>query len=206
MGSATVISKEVLEAAKGKDVDLKLNMGSYTWTVNGQDIKASDLKDINLKVDVNTNAVPSSVVKKLAGDNPTMQLSLAHEGEFGFLATLTLNVGSQYAGEYGNLFYYDSDGKMVYIDAGLVTPEGNLSLTFSHASDYVVVFNEKQMSQSDVPNDLQPLSGGGAGNAAQAGNAARTGDTAPVGMLIVLMLAALASVSVVVLKRITSEK
>ena len=60
-------------------------MGSYTWTVNGQDIKASDLKDINLKVDVNTNAVPSSVVKKLAGDNPTMQLSLAHEGEFGFL-------------------------------------------------------------------------------------------------------------------------
>lgn len=206
MGSATVISKEVLEAAKGKDVDLKLNMGSYTWTVNGQDIKASDLKDINLKVDVNTNAVPSSVVKKLAGDNPTMQLSLAHEGEFGFLATLTLNVGSQYAGEYGNLFYYDSDGKMVYIDAGLVTPEGNLSLTFSHASDYVVVFNEKQMSQSDVPNDLQPLSGGGAGNAAQAGNAARTGDTAPVGMLIVLMLAALASVSVVVLKRRNSEK
>ena len=89
---------------------------------------------------------------------------------------------------------------MVYIDAGLVTPEGNLSLTFSHASDYVVVFNEKQMSQSDVPNDLQPLSGGGAGNAA------RTGDTAPVGMLIVLMLAALASVSVVVLKRRNSEK
>ena len=143
MGSATVISKEILEAAQGKDVDIKLNMGGYTWTINGQDIKSSNLKDINLKVDVNTNAVPSSVVKKLAGDNPTMQLSLAHEGEFGFLATLTLNVGSQYAGEYGNLFYYDSDGKMVYIDAGLVTPEGNLSLTFSHASDYVVVFQTK---------------------------------------------------------------
>lgn len=206
MGSATVISKEILEAAQGKDVDIKLNMGGYTWTINGQDIKASNLKDINLKVDVNTNAVPSSVVKKLAGGNPTMQLSLAHEGDFGFLAELSLNVGSDKAGKYGNLFYYDSDGKMVYIDAGVVTADGMLSLTFSHASEYVVVFNEKQMSQSDVPSDLQPLSGGGAGNAAQAGGAARTGDTAPVGMLIVLMLAALASVSVVVLKRRNSEK
>lgn len=206
MGSATVISKEILEAAQGKDVDIKLNMGGYTWTINGQDIKASNLKDINLKVDVNTNAVPSSVVKKLAGGNPTMQLSLAHEGDFGFLAELSLNVGSDKAGKYGNLFYYDSDGKMVYIDAGVVTADGMLSLTFSHASDYVVVFNEKQMSQSDVPNDLQPLSGGGAGNAAQAGGAARTGDEAPAGMMIAFMAAALAVIAVLVIRRKHSVK
>ena len=206
MGSATVISKEILEAAQGKDVDIKLNMGGYTWTINGQDIKASNLKDINLKVDVNTNAVPSSVVKKLAGGNPTMQLSLAHEGDFGFLAELSLNVGSDKAGKYGNLFYYDSDGKMVYIDAGVVTADGMLSLTFSHASEYVVVFNEKQMSQSDVPSDLQPLSGGGADNAAQAGGAARTGDEAPAGMMIAFMAAALAVIAVLVIRRKHSVK
>ena len=40
---------------------------------------------------------------KLAGDNPTQQLSLTHEGDFGFTATLTMNAGAEYAGKNGNL-------------------------------------------------------------------------------------------------------
>lgn len=197
MGNATVVSKEILEAARGKDVDVQLNMNGYTWTINGQDIAASNLESINLAVNVNANAIPNKVVQALAGDNPTRQLSLAHEGNFGFKAVLTISVGSEYAGKYGNLFYYDSDGKMVYMDAGTVTPEGMLSLAFSHASDYVIVFSDAQMSQSDVPADLQPLYGGNQKNI----GVARTGDASQIVVVTVVMLVALAAMGTVVMAR-----
>ena len=192
MKDATVLSKEILEAAKGKNVNIQLNMGSYTWTINGKDIKASDLKDIDMKVTMNTNAIPSSVVKKLAGDNPTMQLSLAHEGDFGFQAKLTLNVGSQYAGKFGNLYYYDSDGKLVYINSGKVAESGNVSLTFSHASDYVVVLADQQyIGNGDGQTGASNTSGNEGTTQKQSGaDVVKTGDSAPTVTLLIVMGAA----------------
>lgn len=168
MDGATVVPKDVLEAAQGKDVEIKLDMGGYTWTINGKDILAEDLKDINLEVKQNSNAIPNKVIQSLAGDNPTQQLSLTHNGDFGFKASLTINVGSQYHGQYGNLFYYDSDGKVVFINAGMIDENGNVTLTFSHASDYVIVMNKQKMSDNDVPKDLRQ-------NTKQ--NAVATGDS-----------------------------
>ena len=205
MGNATVLSKEILEAAKGKDVNIQLNMGSYTWTINGKDIKASDLKDIDMKVTMNTDAIPSSVVKKLAGDDPTMQLSLAHEGDFGFQAKLTLNVGSQYAGKFGNLYYYDSDGKLVYINSGKVAESGNVSLTFSHASDYVVVLADQQyISKGDGQNGASNTSGNEGTTQRQSGaDVVKTGDSAPTATLLIVMGAAVVVIAgaVIVKKR-----
>lgn len=189
MGDATVVSKEMLEAAKGKDVDLVLNMGGYSWTINGQNITAKYLKDINLQVKLNTNAIPSSTVSKLAGDNPTYQLSLAHEGDFGFRASLTFNIGSQYAGKYGNLYYYDSDGKMVFISSGVIGEDGEVSLNFSHASDYVVVISQEKMSQADVPEEINPSESAGNQSGSQQ-EAPATEDVNPILPLTVLMLLA----------------
>lgn len=205
MKDATVLSKEILEAAKGKDVNIQLNMGSYTWTINGKDIKASDLKDIDMKVTMNTDAIPSSVVKKLAGDNPTMQLSLAHEGDFGFQAKLTLNVGSQYAGKFGNLYYYDSDGKLVYINSGKVAESGNVSLTFSHASDYVVVLADQQyIGNGDGQTGASNTSGNEGTTQKQSGaDVVKTGDSAPTVTLLIVMGAAVVVIAgaVIVKKR-----
>ena len=131
-------------------------MGGYTWTINGKDIKANNLKDINLQVIVDTNNIPSKTLQALAGDNPVRQLSLAHEGDFGFKASLTLNMGNEYSGQFGNLYYHDSDGKMVFINAGKIQPDGNVNLEFSHASDYVIVMSDKEMSQSNVPAEISP--------------------------------------------------
>lgn len=50
MGGAAVVPKEILEAAKGKDITLKLDMGGYTWTINGMDIASSNPRDINMQV------------------------------------------------------------------------------------------------------------------------------------------------------------
>lgn len=148
MGSATVIPKEVLEELRGKAVDIILNMGGYSWVINGKDIAATNLNDINLEVKLDIDTVPTSLIKSIAGGKPTRQLSLTHNGDFGFTANLVLNLGSEHSGEFGNLYYYDSSSKLVFMDAGQINADGTVSLSFSHASDYVIIISENMVALS----------------------------------------------------------
>ncbi len=148
MNGANIIPVEVLKEAKGKNVDVIFNMGDYSWTVNGMNIGNIDLKDINLAVDMNTNAIPSDVVKALSGSKPTQQISLRHNGNFGFKATLEMKAPKGEAGKYGNLYWYDSDKKLVFQDSALVKADGTIRLNFSHASDYVIVFGDNMATKS----------------------------------------------------------
>ena len=139
MKQATVVPKEVLEAIQGKEVQIVLDMGSYSWTIGGTEVAAAELKDIDLEVKADTGAVPTGLINELAEGKPTTQLTLTHNGEFGFRADLTLNMGSENSGGTGNLYYYDSSGKLVFQNAGQVQEDGAISLSFSHASDYVII-------------------------------------------------------------------
>lgn len=153
MKKATVIPKEVQEAIQGKSVNIVLNMDGYSWTLNGMDVAATNLKDIDLEVKVDTNAIPSNIVASIAGDSPTTQLSLTHNGDFGFRAELSLNLGSEHSGSTGNLYYYDSDGKLIFINAGQIGADGITSLPFSHASDYVIVIEKKSADTDKIDRD-----------------------------------------------------
>lgn len=148
MGDATVVNKEVLEAIKGKDIDLVLDMGDYQWTINGKEVKATNLADINLEVNFDTKEIPESIVNSVAQGRPVKQLSLTYNGNFGFRGTMRFYMGKEFAGQYGNLYYYDSDGKMVFMNAGLIDSDGYVSVSFSHASEYVVVVNDKIMGET----------------------------------------------------------
>ncbi len=152
MKKATVVPKEVLEAMKGKSVDVVLNMGAYSWSIAGTDVNATDLKDIDLEVTIGTNTVPSGLVESIAEGQPATQLSLTHNGEFGFRADLTLNLGGEHSGSTGNLYYYDSSGKLIFRTAGQIGADGTVSLSFSHASDYVVVIAKGEAPDED-PDD-----------------------------------------------------
>lgn len=179
MGDATVVPKDILEAAKGKNVDIVLQMDGYSWRINGTGILASVLTDINLKVVRNTSYIPSNVIARLAGDNPVEQIALEHEGDFGFKADLTINVGSQYAGKKGNLYWHDSSGRMTFVDAGTIDASGNVTLGFSHASNYALVITDQTEET-------------GAGTAAASTNnmvrASKTGDEQPVVPYLVLLV------------------
>ena len=61
---------------------------------------------------------------------------------------MSFNIGSEYQGKYGNLYYYDSNGKLVFMNAGKISSDGTVSLEFSHASDYVIVISEKSMASA----------------------------------------------------------
>lgn len=198
MGKATVVPKDILEAAKGKDVDVVLKMNGYSWTISGKDILSSNLKDIDLAVTTNTNNIPGNVISSIAGNNPVQQLSLAYSGDFGFKADLTLNVGANYAGKYGNLYYYDSTGRMVFMNAGAIGADGNVTLGFSHASEYAIVISDTQGSNTEnktVTNIPAKAS------TAKAAKSAKTSDSNPVMPLMAVLFAGLVMVSVVYIKR-----
>lgn len=159
MKKATVVPKEVLEAIKGKPVDIVLDMGSYSWTIDGAEVNAADLKDIDLEVSIGTDNVPSALVSSIAEGKPATQLSLTHNGEFGFRADLTLNLGSENSGSYGNLYYYDSSGKLIFRNAGQIGADGSTTLSFSHASDYVAIIDKMAHTSAGSGSGKEPAGG-----------------------------------------------
>ncbi len=146
---ATVVPVKILQAISGKDVDVVLDMGDYSWVINGQNVTASGLKDINLEVLLDSKAIAADVVNEVANGDETVQITLQHNGEFGFEASLKLNVGKEHAGQYGNLYYYNN-GALEFVNAAQVDANGDVSLVFTHASDYVIVLGTERTADSVV--------------------------------------------------------
>ena len=150
MNGTTVVPKDVIDSIKGKDTTLVLDMGNgLSWKINGKDITDA-AGDIDFDVTVGADAgksIPVDVINNVTGERSSMNLTLAYDGEFGFTATLTVNMESKNAGLYANLFYYNEQtGELEFISAGQIDPDGNVELVFTHASDYTIVVDTKIMS------------------------------------------------------------
>ena len=160
MNGTTVVPKDVIDSIKGKDTTLVLDMGNgLSWKINGQDITDA-AGDIDFDVTVGADAgksIPVDVINNVTGERSSLNLTLAYDGEFGFTATLTVNMESKNAGLYANLFYYNEQtGELEFISAGQIDPDGNVELVFTHASDYTIVVDTRIMSdngQADNKSD-----------------------------------------------------
>ena len=156
MANATVIPTDILEAAKGSNIDVEFVMTaddgtSYSWTINGSSITSTNLKNVNLKVNKNTTNVPATVVGTSAANGmPNIQINLADHGLFGFTAGLKYYVGKEYAGQYANLLYY-TDGRLEIQNSCVVDADGYTVLTFTHASDYVIAMGKDLVAASKSP-------------------------------------------------------
>ena len=110
MNGTTVVPKDVIDSIKGKDTTLVLDMGNgLSWKIYGKDITDA-AGDIDFDVTVGADAgksIPVDVINNVTGERYSMNLTLAYDGEFGFTATLTVNMESKNAGLYANLFYYN---------------------------------------------------------------------------------------------------
>nr|WP_300865857.1 leucine-rich repeat protein [uncultured Acetatifactor sp.] len=175
MNGASVVPGDVLDSVKGQDVTISFDMGGgIVWTVNGRDVTADHANDVDFSVQTGTSHIPQDMVDQVAGNRPTMQLSLAHNGDFGCSAVLTINVGTAYAGLDANLYYYnESAGGLEYVTGHQINEDGITNLTFTHASDYVIVVNKNATGES---NSGAPS--GGSGESAPAGADASRGTEA----------------------------
>ena len=160
MNGTTVVPKDVIDSIKGRDTTLVLDMGNgLSWKIYGKDITDA-AGDIDFDVTVGADAgksIPVDVINNVTGERSSLNLTLAYDGEFGFTATLTVNMESKNAGLYANLFYYNEQtGELEFISAGQIDPEGNVELVFTHASDYTIVVDNRIMSdngQADNKSD-----------------------------------------------------
>ncbi len=142
----TKLDKEVFEELAGRDVTLEISLtGGVTWTVNGQDIpENADLTDLDMGVSLNTSTIPVNLINSVTGEAGTVQLTLKHNGEFGFTMTLTAPVGVINAGLWANLYRYDDEaGSLGYEATAQVDGEGVARLPFDHASSWLVALDSR---------------------------------------------------------------
>ena len=137
-----------------------------SWKINGKNVTGSKLTDINLTVDVVKDVVPAKAIDKVNLKGERIELSLAHTGEFGFSAELTMNVKKENAGKFANRFYYNPETKeLEFQEAVKIDSNGDATFTYTHASDYVIIL-------SDVSYETM---------------AGKPGDMANIGMLVALL-------------------
>lgn len=154
MNGATVVPGDVLTGIKGKDITLVFDMGNgITWSINGKSITAETAGDIDFHITAGLEAgknIPAEVINTLTGERYAMNITLAYEGEFGFSAVLSIDMQEENAGLYANLFYYnESTGEMEFICANQIAKDGVAELTFTHASDYVIVVDEEPAGEAE---------------------------------------------------------
>lgn len=135
-----------IQSIAGQNIDVVIEMpNGIVWTINSDTVTGNTV-DVNFHVDVDTHNIPEDVVKDLADDKEVIQLSLAHSGEFGCQPVLTVPMGSENAGKYANLFYYnEKTGVMEFMTYGLIGEDGKVDLQFIHASEYAVVIDTQVM-------------------------------------------------------------
>ena len=161
MGDETEVPAEIFESLAGKDVDVTFDLGDVQWSVNGADIPTdTDFTDLDLGASLDTHGIPVNVINAITGEHGSVQLELAHNGAFGFTMTLTAPVGAENAGYWANLYHYDEDAEALNFEAAAkIDEDGNVTIPFSHASQYAIVIDTHShaiVDVSDLFSDIAP--------------------------------------------------
>lgn len=157
MNGTTEIPAEIFEEVAGKDVTVEFDLGGgISWTVNGQDVPTgTSFQNLNLGVEMGTSGISADVINDITGEHGSVQVTLAHDGEFGFAITLTAPLGSDNAGYWANLYYYHEDSEtLTFQTSGRIEEDGSVSLRFNHASQYAIViddYSHAALPFADVP-------------------------------------------------------
>ena len=121
-------------------MDVVFDMGKYSWTINGNDINTDNLKDINLNVNNDLDKdwydyLYDNIKKEVVGNNSYQYFAIAHDGDFGFKATLSLTVPKDRVGKQANLYLcqLNNDG-VPLIGSNSVSADGKVNFSLSHAS------------------------------------------------------------------------
>lgn len=198
---ATVIPTEVLKAIMeynavlaedGEDpLVLEVVMGDVTWTIT--DITSA--APVDLSVELEGGKTAAALIETVAKGNLYDTFSIAHEGDFGFKAVITIDIDELFNGKTAKL-YWDNNGTLELIDSCVVA-DAKLNFDMTHASDYVVVIEGTATTDDDTSNEGDIVPG------TDADQEVKPGDTANVVML--LLVAAVASVVVLTKKKTVVE-
>lgn len=168
MNGTTKVPGSLFDLIRGEDVTVVFAMDNgITWSVNGRDVTVEGVRDIDFGVKYGEQAegnIPVSVINNVTGEKFYTGLSLGYDGEFGFQAVLTLNMDQKNAGLYASLYYYNEQtGEMEFICEEEIAEDGSVALTFTHASEYILVVDAKTTEQEPADTEtgnVQPADTG----------------------------------------------
>lgn len=168
MNGTTEVPGSLFDLIRGEDVTVVFAMDNgITWSVNGRDVTVEGVRDIDFGVKYGEQAegnIPVSVINNVTGEKFYTGLSLGYDGEFGFQAVLTLNMDQKNAGLYASLYYYNEQtGEMEFICEEEIAEDGSVALTFTHASEYILVVDAKTTEQEPADTEtgkVQPADTG----------------------------------------------
>ncbi len=146
MDGETVLPAEVIEALAGRDVTLVLEMeDDVAWEIRGADVpEGTSFSDTDMGVELGTSGIPVEVVNLVAGESGSVQVTLAHDGEFGFALTLVAPLGEKHEGLVANLYRYDeAAGVLRYEAAGVVDGGGAARVRLDRASRWAIVLDDR---------------------------------------------------------------
>lgn len=134
------IPKSIIEKIKGRDIDLVIDFGNgISWKINGTSVDTA--KSVDMGIKKGTKNIPASVLNTVTGENSTVQLSLTYDGEFGFFAELSVDLGRENDGLFAALYHFnEKSGEMELVDQSEIKG-GKASFTMSHASEYAIVIS-----------------------------------------------------------------
>lgn len=167
MNGTNELPKNIVSDISGRDIDLVLIMNDgFVWTINGSSVTKA--KTVNMGVR-KVSKIPNSTIQKFFGDVKTVQIDLRHNGDFGFVAELTLNIGNRYDGMYANSYCYKSR-KFEFGDSAEIS-DGQAKLHFAHASSWLVTVENSPILEdvstgaaahsSGTPIDMSNFAGRG---------------------------------------------
>lgn len=144
MSKAGMIYAETLKqiSEQGTEVVLKVS-DNASWTIDGSEINTEEFSDIDLKVTLGDSRIPKDKLKILTENEQYVEMSLAHDGDFGFTMQLSVKLEDAKAGQYANLFYYNEEAEAFeFMCASEISSAKEASFAFSHASDYVIIISD----------------------------------------------------------------
>ena len=163
MNGSVVVPGDIFDNIKGRDITITFDMGNgILWSVDGKSITTDKAGDIDFSVKMGVSAVPVDIVNNVTGENYSIQISLAYEGEFGFTAVLSIGLGEENAGYTASLYYYnESTGELKFICADEVAEDGTAELAFTHASDYVITIDRDEEESGGITETAELEGSGG---------------------------------------------
>lgn len=151
MNGTTVLPANILQVIKDNSIKLMLKMNNeVSWSIEGKDVEKID-RDVDLKVIIGADNIPSETIKKNVGERKYLTLSIKHNGDFGFSAFLVIDVGEQYSNEPATLYWFNDN--TFKLEDSCKVQYGKAVLKFTHASDWIIAFGEvENNTDSDNSN------------------------------------------------------
>lgn len=170
MNGTAVVPGSFFAAIRGSEVTAVIDLdGGIVWRVFGKDISEETVYDRDFTVKVNAGTIPQKLMEDIPGSFGYLELKFADGGAFGFTATITAQIGkdekgytigkklgTDLAGKYANLYYYNpTQGILEFICADKIREDGTVSLPFIQGADYAVILSETELGGMDAPDTPQ---------------------------------------------------